>query len=116
MDMELRHLRLPGTIADAGGISRAAALLGYTQQTGSGQLQRIERHFGQPLFERVAVGVRPTEYGVEVLSEAQVILARVKSIGSRRIGNIESPPSNIRLAATNTPILAGMVARIRSRM
>ena len=115
MDMELRHLRLVCAIADAGSISRAATLLGYTQQTVSGQLQRIERHFGQPLFERVAAGVRPTKFGGEVISEAQVILARVRTIGSHRTGQAE-PLKNLRLAATNTPILAGMVARIRSRL
>lgn len=116
MDMELRHLRLLCTIADAGSISRAATLLGYTQQTVSGQLQRIERHFGKPLFERVAAGVRPTEYGTEVLTEAQDILARVKTMGSHRTGPEVSPLTSLRLAATNTPILAGMVARIRTRL
>ena len=116
MDMELRHLRLLCTIADVESISRAASLLGYTQQTVSGQLQRIERHFGQPLFERVAHGVRPTEYGGEVVSEARVILARVKSLGSHRAGHTQSPLGALRLAATNTPILAGTVARIRTRL
>ncbi|WP_323809163.1 helix-turn-helix domain-containing protein [Kitasatospora acidiphila] len=35
-------------MADCGSVGRAAALLGYSQQALSGQLQRIENHFGQP--------------------------------------------------------------------
>jgi DNA-binding transcriptional LysR family regulator len=116
MDLELRHLRILCTVADAGSISRAAAILGFTQQTVSAQLQRIERHFGQPLFERFAAGVEPTRYGAEVLVQAQDILARARTIGTQRTEHADSMPQALRLAATNTPILSGMVARIRTRL
>ncbi|MGQ4420892.1 LysR family transcriptional regulator, partial [Streptomyces sp. SAS_269] len=76
MELELRHLRVLCAIADAGSVGRAAAQLGYSQPAVSTQLRRIERHLGEPLFERGASGVRPTPYGAEVVAQARDVLTR----------------------------------------
>lgn len=116
MELELRHLRVLCAIADAGSVGRAAADLGYSQPAMSTQLQRIERHFGEPLFERGASGVRLTRYGVEVVARARDVLARVEAIGRRPCGSTAKTHRALRVAATNSPILPGMVVRVRRRL
>src|SRR4051794_40170125 len=104
MELELRHLRVLCAIADAGSVGRAAADLGYSQPAMSTQLQRLERHFGEQLFERGASGVRLTRYGVEVVARARDVLARVEAIGRRPGGSTARTRRALRVAATNSPI------------
>lgn len=116
MELELRHLRVLCAIADAGSVGRAAAELGYSQPGISTQLRRIERHFGEPLFERGSTGVRPTGYGVEVVAQARDVLTRADAIGRRPSVGAGSARQTLRVAATNSPMLAGMVSGVRSRL
>ncbi|MDH6108629.1 DNA-binding transcriptional LysR family regulator [Kitasatospora sp. MAP12-15] len=96
-------------------MGRAAAALGCSQQAMSTQLRRIELHFGEPLFERNTVGVRPTRYGVEVVARARDVLARAEAVGRPPAGEA-APRPVLRLAATNSPILSGMVGRVRAEL
>lgn len=114
MELELRHLRVVCAIADAGSVGRAAAQLGYSQPAVSTQLRRIERHLGEPLFERGPSGVRPTRYGAEVVARARDVLARAAAIGHRPAGARARRP--LRVAATNSPMLSGTVSRVRTRL
>ncbi|AOP48629.1 LysR family transcriptional regulator [Streptomyces lydicus] len=116
MELELRHLRVLCAIADAGSVGRAASELGYSQPAMSTQLQRIEQYFGHPLFERNSSGVELTRYGTEVLAQARDVLARAAAIGRRPTADGVGTPRPLRLAATNTPALAGMLIRLRSRL
>ncbi|RLU86294.1 LysR family transcriptional regulator [Streptomyces griseocarneus] len=114
MELELRHLRVLCAISDAGSVGRAASVLGYSQPSLSTQLRRIERHFGEPLFERGTSGVEPTRYGVEVVAQARDVLARAAAVGRRPSGDAARAHRPLRLAATNSPVLSGMVLRARS--
>ncbi|KOV65538.1 LysR family transcriptional regulator [Streptomyces sp. MMG1121] len=114
MELELRHLRVLCAIADAGSVGRAAAQLGYSQPAVSTQLRRIERHFGEPLFERGTSGARPTSYGAEVVAQARDVLARADAIGHRPAA--APPRRTLRVAATNSPMLSGTVSRVRTRL
>ncbi|MFI6654718.1 LysR family transcriptional regulator [Streptomyces sp. NPDC050523] len=116
MELELRHLRVLCAIADAGSVGRAAADLGYSQPAVSGQLRRIERYFGEPLFERSATGVRPTTYCVEVVAQARDVLTRAAAIGCRPAAEGARVRRTVRVAATNSPVLSGMVSRVRARL
>ncbi|WP_405875657.1 LysR family transcriptional regulator [Streptomyces sp. NBC_00005] len=116
MELELRHLRVLCAIDDAGSVGRAASDLGYSQPAMSTQLRRIERHFGEPLFERGATGVRPTRYGTEVVAQARDVLARAAAIGHRPAAEVASSRRTLRVAATNSPVLSGMVSRVRARL
>ncbi|GGN79275.1 transcriptional regulator [Streptomyces albiflavescens] len=116
MELELRHLRVLCAIADAGSLGRAASDLGYSQPAVSTQLQRIERFFGQSLFERGVSGVRLTRYGMEVVAQARDVLARAEAIGLRPVGGAARTRRVLRVAATNSPVLSGMVVRVRSRL
>lgn len=114
MELELRHLRVLCAIADAGSVGRAAAQLGYSQPAVSTQLRRIERHLGEPLFERGTSGVRPTPYGAEVVARARDVLARADAIGHRPAA--ARSRRTLRVAATNSPMLSGTVSRVRTRL
>ncbi|MFI1165740.1 LysR family transcriptional regulator [Streptomyces sp. NPDC020801] len=116
MELELRHLRVLCAIADAGSVGRAASELGYSQPAVSTQLQRIERFFGAPLFERGVSGVRLTRYGSEVVAQARDVLARAEAIGRRPAGGAARTRRILRVAATNSPVLSGMVVRVRGRL
>ncbi|MFE9426543.1 LysR family transcriptional regulator [Kitasatospora sp. NPDC006697] len=113
MELELRHLRVLCTIADTGSVGRAAAVLGASQPATSTQLRRIERYLGAPLFERTASGVAPTFFGVEVLAAARDVLARADTLGRRPVEEAAQAARELRLAATNSPILPGLLTRIR---
>ena len=116
MELELRHLRVLCAIADAGSVGGAAVDLGYSQPAMSTQLRRIERYFGDSLFERRATGVRPTQYGIEVVAQARDVLARAAAIGCRPATGAARTRRTLRLAATNSPVLSGMVSRVRGRL
>ncbi|MEV6007923.1 LysR family transcriptional regulator [Streptomyces sp. NPDC051976] len=113
MELELRHLRTLCAIADTGSLGRAAAALGFTQPAVSSQLQRIERFFGQELFVRGRVGIHPTPFGFEVVVQARDVLTRAQAIGRRTTGAPCATDRVLRLAATNTPVLPGLVGRAR---
>ncbi|MFJ4592295.1 LysR substrate-binding domain-containing protein [Kitasatospora sp. NPDC088861] len=113
MELELRHLRVLCAIADTGSVGRAAVLLGASQPATSTQLRRIERHLGAPLFERTAVGVAPTCFGVEVVAAARDLLTRADCLGRRPAAPGEPARQELRLAATISPILPGLVTRAR---
>ncbi|MFH0517951.1 LysR family transcriptional regulator [Streptomyces sp. M41] len=116
MELELRHLRVLCAIADAGSVGRAAAELGYSQPAMSTQLRRIERYFGESLFERGPAGVRLTPYGFEVVAQARDVLARAAAIGRRPASGAGPERRTLRVAATNSPMLAGMMSGVRTRL
>ncbi|MDQ1012637.1 DNA-binding transcriptional LysR family regulator [Streptomyces sp. V4I23] len=114
VELELRHLRALCAIADAGSVGRAATALGYTQPAMSTQLRRIEKALGEPLFTRGSTGVELTAYGVEVVSQARDVLARADALGRRRTATPPGTTRTLRLGATNTPVLPGLVASMRT--
>ncbi|SEL53988.1 LysR family transcriptional regulator [Streptacidiphilus jiangxiensis] len=116
MNLELHHLRTLRAIAEAGSVSRAAVVLGYSQPAISRQLRRIEEYFGETLFQRGPSGVEPTAYGAELLAEAGEVLAHADALARRAASRHRGTRPGLRLAATNTPILPGMVSRVHSRL
>jgi DNA-binding transcriptional LysR family regulator len=111
MDLEIRHLRVVAAIAETGSISRASVLLGHSQPAVTGQLQRIERALGGPLFARDGSGARPTALGAMVLSHAQGIIALHDDLlrDVRRRDADDADLRTLRLGATAGPMAAGLV-------
>lgn len=60
-------------IAETGSLSRAAQALALSQPTLTKNVQRLEREFGVPLFERRARGVALTSFGEVLLRHAKLI-------------------------------------------
>lgn len=74
MHLEVRHLRLIHSIAEAGSVTRAGDRLHLTQSALSHQLRDIEEKLGVALFKRVNKKMILTPAGGRVLSAAQRIL------------------------------------------
>ncbi|MEV4315934.1 LysR family transcriptional regulator [Actinocrispum sp. NPDC049592] len=82
MRLEIRHLRTVLAVAEAGSISRAAAILQVTQPGLSSQLQRIEREVGGHLFRRGRDGIVVTELGKHFIDEARELVERFDRLGA----------------------------------
>lgn len=115
MDVEVRHLRVLCSIADAGSVAQAARSLGYSQQALSAQLWRMERHFGQRLFDRTSAGVVLTAHGALIVARSRDIITRVDGI-NRPADLPAAAVRSLRLAATNTPLLAGTAGRMKLQL
>jgi DNA-binding transcriptional LysR family regulator len=74
-NIDLAALRSFLTVADVGGVTRAATHLNLTQSAVSLQIKRLETSFGQPLFERRARGVVLTSQGEQFVSFARRLVA-----------------------------------------
>jgi LysR family transcriptional regulator, transcriptional activator of nhaA len=72
--MNLKHLRYFWTVAQMGGVSRAAEHLKLTPQTVSGQLRLLEEDLGTALFRPAGRGLELTESGRLAFSYADEIL------------------------------------------
>ncbi|WP_040789658.1 LysR family transcriptional regulator [Nocardia paucivorans] len=78
--MELRQLRYFVTVVDEGGFTRAAHRLHLSQPGLSAQIRQLERELGQPLLDRAARRVKPTEVGAAILADARAALAAAERI------------------------------------
>jgi DNA-binding transcriptional LysR family regulator len=60
VEIDLRLLRVLMAVLRTGSVTVAAESLGLAQPTVSVALARLRRHFGDPLFVRTSMGMRPT--------------------------------------------------------
>lgn len=74
-NFDLTALRSFVTVADSGGVTRAAAQLNLTQSAVSMQLKRLEEMTGQPLIDRAGRGVALTAQGEQLAGYARRMLA-----------------------------------------
>ncbi|MCK0137601.1 LysR family transcriptional regulator [Aliiroseovarius sp. F47248L] len=70
-NLDLTAMRSFVTVADAGGVTRAAGLLHLTQSAVSMQLKRLEESLGRPLLDRSGRGVSLTADGEQLLGYAR---------------------------------------------
>ena len=73
--LELRHLAMLVTVAEAASMSHAAELLGVTQSALSHRLREAERRLGTVLFRRERKGLVLTPAGERLLLTARRLLA-----------------------------------------
>ncbi|MBP8962879.1 MAG: LysR family transcriptional regulator [Opitutaceae bacterium] len=73
--VELRHLRYFVAVANAGGFTRAAAIIGLKQPTLSHQIHQLEQTIGAPLFHRARRLCRLTAAGELLLPYARRIIS-----------------------------------------
>lgn len=72
--MTIRHLKIFTTVADAGGMSKAAKELHITQPSISQAIAELERYYGVKLFERLSQKIYLTKEGELMLSFSRHIL------------------------------------------
>jgi hypothetical protein len=78
--LNLRHLGYFRAVAHAGGLTRAAGLLGVSQSALSLQIRTLEERIGHALFERVGRSLRLTEAGRIALDRADAIHATAEDL------------------------------------
>jgi DNA-binding transcriptional LysR family regulator len=74
--MELREMRAFVAVIEAGSLSAAARRLHLTQSAVSQTVSALERQLGVRLLERGSTGVKATEAGMTLLTEARAVLTR----------------------------------------
>lgn len=72
--MTIRHLKIFTTVADAGGMSKAAKELHITQPSISQAIAELEKYYGVKLFERLSQKIYLTKEGELMLSFSRHIL------------------------------------------
>ncbi|MCK8483167.1 LysR family transcriptional regulator [Aliiroseovarius sp. S2029] len=82
-NLDLTALRSFVTVADAGGVTRAAGLLHLTQSAVSMQLKRLEDNLGRPLLDRSGRGVSLTADGEQLLGYARRMMRLNDEVYSR---------------------------------
>ena len=74
-NLDLTALRSFVTVADTGGVTKAAGIMNLTQSAVSMQLKRMEEALGVTLLERAGRGVELTASGEQLLGYARRMLA-----------------------------------------
>lgn len=82
-NLDMTALRAFVTVAEIGGVTRAAGQLNLTQSAVSMQLKRLEESLGQQLLDRSGRGITLTAQGEQLLSYGRRILELNDEIWSR---------------------------------
>jgi DNA-binding transcriptional LysR family regulator len=82
-NLDMTALRSFVTVAECGGVTRAAGQLHLTQSAVSMQIKRLEEALGQPLFDRSGRGVSLTAQGEQLLGYGRRILTLNDEVWSR---------------------------------
>lgn len=96
--MEIRNLRTFSKIAEIGSFTKAAEALGYAQSTLTFQMQAIESHFGQPVFEKIGRKVQITAFGKRLLERVDVLLREYEQVENLGKGDA-APMGSLRIGA-----------------
>jgi LysR family cyn operon transcriptional activator len=83
LEMNLRYLRTFVTIADNGGVARAAVRLNLSQPAASRQINALEAELGVLLFDRIGHRVQLTSEGKDLLWRSRHLLIEAESLGAR---------------------------------
>lgn len=119
-DLAPQELRVLVAVADTGGFSAAAGVLGLTQSAVSHSVRGSERKIGAVLFERGRTGARPTPAGDKAVAHARRILRLLDVLtaearGAARPDAAEGP---LRIAAFRSAalhLLPAVLQRLRAR-
>jgi len=100
--MTLDELKAFVTVADAGGFTRASAILHRSQPAISRRIDMLEKTLGTALFERRGRSVAVTAAGRSLLPYAEVALTAVEE-GARAVRqNLESAEGHLSFAVVGT--------------
>ena len=116
--MDTRLLSSFLTVLRAGGITAAAADLGFVQSTVTTHIQALERLVGTPLLDRHPAGVSPTRAGSLLAGHAQQILDLEERMLTELAAAATKPAGPVRLCAPESVCayyLAPALPEVRTR-
>lgn len=96
--LELRHLRLVRTVAEEGGLTRAATRMRLTPSALSHQLRHLEGIVGGPLFRREGRSMRLTAAGDVLLETAIRVVGMIADAEDRLVHQRAGLAGTVRLA------------------
>lgn len=102
--MELRHLRYFVATAEAGSITRAAAVVRVAQPSLSRQLRQLEADVGEPLFDRGGRRARLTPAGEVFLPLARDLVGRADRATALMHGLAAPDQVTLRMVAPETTV------------
>jgi len=115
--VDLSRLRVLRAVVATGSIRASAASLGYTPSAVSQHLAALQRETGLQLFERAGRGIQPTEAGLILAAEADLLFEAVGRLervaGDLRTGRLGSLSIGY-FGSAGGPWLAPTVAVLRS--
>ncbi|MER6579102.1 LysR substrate-binding domain-containing protein [Nonomuraea sp. NPDC001023] len=115
--LKLRHLVLVTTIAEQGGVLRAAEHLHLAQPAVTRGLREVEQILGVELFTRGSRGVTPTLFGEAFIDHARAVQAELRRAGERIAGLADGTAGTVTvgtlLAATNV-LLPRSIAALKA--
>jgi DNA-binding transcriptional LysR family regulator len=106
------------TVLRAGGITAAAAELGFVQSTVTTHIQALERLAGTPLLDRHPAGVSPTHAGSLLAEHAQQILDLEERMLTELTAVAARPAGPVRLCAPESVCayrLAPVLPEVKTR-
>lgn len=110
-------LRFVLAIARNGNLRAAAAALGVNHSTMFRRLNAAEEMLGSKLFERLAIGYRPTDSGQRLIEAAERMETEALALDRELTGRDARLTGNLRVTASETlafGVLAGEIARFRA--
>ena len=118
MKLDVRHLVQLAAVAQAGGVTEGAALLGLSQPALSRTLSMLEKRVGEPLFVKGRRPLQPTPFGRALAEHGQLILAASRkaseAVDSFRIG----ASGVVRVGGTPffmDALIVGMIAEFQNK-
>ena len=95
--VDLRQLRYFMAIVRCGSITRASRQLNVAQPALSLHVRNMEAELGTPLLFRTSHGVQPTEAGLVLTRNAQLILGQFEQAQAEIRGSVAEPTGEVRL-------------------
>ena len=102
-------LELVLAMVRTGTLALAGERLGLDTSTVFRSLQRIERGLGQALFARSRTGYRPTDLGLSLSEQAELVESALDAARSAVHGQADQVSGSVRITTTDT-ILHGLLA------
>ena len=98
--MDIRHLRYFTTVADEGGVTKAAARLNVSQPALSRQIHALQDELGVDLFEPIGRNIQLTPQGQELLGVARRVIRDLEQFRDRASAYKAGRAGILRVAST----------------
>ena len=113
--LKLRELRILTTVAQAGSMGKAAALLALSQPAVSKAIAEMEHTLGVRLLDRTAQGIEPTLYGRALLKWAIAVFDDLRQ-GVREIEFLSDPTGGEVRVGCAEMMTAGLLPAVIDRL
>ena len=102
MNFTLHQLEVFSKVAACGSVSKASRLLFLSQPAVSIQLRKLQQQFAIPLFRNVGRNIEITEFGFEIATLANNMLARVDELKIKALAYQGVTAGQVRIVTAST--------------